>query len=65
MLYVGGCDIQGEEAMGGELGTILETQIPEFLVELGKTVAASGMDYAGWKKANPDGVKDLAAKYVA
>ena len=65
MLYVGGCDTQGGEAMGSELGTILETQIPEFLVELGKTVAASGMDYDGWKKANPDGVKDVAAKYVA
>ena len=32
MLFLGGCDRQGEEAMGKELGTILETEIPAFVV---------------------------------
>jgi len=64
MLYVGGNDYQGKETMGEELGTVLETEIPAFLVELGKTVAGTGMDYASWKASNPDGVKEIAAKYV-
>ena len=65
MLFLGGCDRQGEEAMGKELGTILETEIPAFVVELGKTVAESGMDFAAWNRANPDGVAQIAAPYTA
>ena len=42
---------------------ILETEVPDFLVELGKTVAASGMSFAEWSKANADGVEKVAAKY--
>ena len=36
VLYINGDERQGHETMGKEVGTILETQIPEFLVELGK-----------------------------
>lgn len=65
MFYLSGCDRQGEEKMGAELGTILETEIPRFLVELGQTVAASGKDYFAWKAENPDGVEKIAAPYLA
>ena len=65
MLFLGGCDRQGEETMGKELGTILETEIPAFVVELGRTVAESGMDFAAWNRANPDGVAQIAAPYTA
>ena len=65
MLFLGGCDRQGEETMGKEFGTILETEIPAFVVELGKTVAESGMDFAAWNRANPDGVAQIAAPYTA
>ena len=64
-LFVGGDSRQGQEAMGRELGTILESRIPGFLVELGKTVAASGMDFAAWTHANPDGVERIAKPYLA
>lgn len=64
MLFVGGNARQGEETMGRELGTILETQIPEFLVKLGQTVAASGMDYAEWSDKNPDAIVQIAAEYI-
>lgn len=64
LFYVNGCEAQGREAMGQELGTILEVQIPEFLVKLGQTVAASGMDYTEWNNQNPDGLKELAAEYI-
>ena len=65
MFYLSGCDRQGEEKMGAEMGTILETEIPRFLVELGQTVAASGKDYFAWKAENPDGVEKIAAPYLA
>lgn len=64
-LFVGGCDAQGQEMMGRELGNILESKVPAFLVELGKTVAASGMDFAAWREANPDGIDQIAAPYLA
>lgn len=64
-LFVGGCDRQGEEAMGRELGAILQEQIPAFLVELGKAVAASGMNFAAWREANPEGIDRIAAPYLA
>lgn len=64
MLFVGGNERQGEEAMGRELGTILESKIPEFLVKLGQTVAESGMNYAAWRSCNPDAIDKIAAEYI-
>ena len=60
-LYVNGSDRQGTEAMGREVGVMLETAIPGFLVKLGTAVADSGMDYEAWSKACPDSL-DLIAK---
>ena len=62
-LFVGGSDRQGGEAMGQELGVLLERDIPAFLVELGKTVADSGKDFRTWLRDNPDGVRDVAQAY--
>ena len=39
------------------------SQAVDFLVELGKKVAESGMSFAEWSKANTDGVEKVAAKY--
>lgn len=64
-LFVGGCDRQGSEAMGRELGAILESEIPAFLVELGKTVAASGKNFAAWREIDPEGIDRIAAPYLA
>ena len=63
-LFVGGCEAQGQEAMGKELGVMLEEKIPAFLVTLGKTVAASGMDFAAWRAANPAAIEEIAAEYL-
>lgn len=65
MLFVNGEEQQGQEKMGRELGTILETQIPEFLVALGKEVAESGMDFARWNAQDPQGLERIAAGYLA
>lgn len=64
VLYVNGCEIQGQERFGHEVGTMLEEKIPAFLVEMGQTVADSGMDFADWLRENPDGVDYLAKKYL-
>lgn len=63
--FLGGDDRQGHETMGLELGVMLEERIPAFLVELGQTVAASGMDFDAWRQADPDGVERVAAPYLA
>ena len=63
--FLGGEARQGQEAMGRELGVMLEERIPAFLVELGKTVAASGKDFAAWRQAEPEGVERIAAPYLA
>lgn len=63
-LYVNGNDYQGKEAMGYEVGTIVDTKIPAFLVELGQTVENSGMDYAAWNEANPGAIDTIAKKYI-
>lgn len=59
VLYVGGCDYQGKETMGQQLGTIEETKIPEFLVTLGRHVAESGMEFHEWRQKNPDMLENL------
>lgn len=64
VLYVNGCQTQGKESMGKELGTILQKDIPEFLVALGKEVARSGQDFQTWKTANPEGIEQIAANYL-
>ena len=65
LLFLNGCDIQGKEKMGEELGTILESQIPDFLISLGKAVAAAGVSFAEWNARNPQGVKEIAAPFIA
>lgn len=65
VLYVNGDSRQGHETMGRELGTILESRIPEFLVKLGRTVEAGGTDYASWILQNPDSLDAIAAEYTA
>lgn len=61
-LFVGGDDRQGREAMGRELGVMLEERIPAFLVEVGK--AASGQGFAAWREADPAALEAIAAKYL-
>ncbi|MDD3346738.1 nitrite/sulfite reductase [Oscillibacter sp.] len=64
VLYESGDGRQGRETMGRELGPMLETEIPGFLAQLGKTVAQSGERFDAWVLKNPDGVEALAAKYL-
>lgn len=65
VLYVNGCEQQGKEMMGIELGTIQADRIPEFLVKLGKTVAESGLEFYEWNEKNKSSLNELAMEYTA
>ena len=43
---------------------VTEEDIPEFLAELGKTVAESGMDFNTWNEKHPGGIEAVAALYL-
>ncbi len=64
ILFVNGEERQGQEHMGKELGTILEADIPKFIVKLGKCVEESGLDFISWKEKNPEGIEKIAAEYL-
>lgn len=64
LLYADGCDRQGNETMGQELGRIAQERIPEFLVRLGQAVMKSGMDYTAWRRENDGKLEELAAGFI-
>lgn len=64
LLFVNGDSRQGYETMGREVGVILEKEIPEFLVKLGKTVADSGKSFTEWLAENPQGIDNIAKPYI-
>ncbi len=63
-LFLRGNAQQGAEVFGERIGAILTGEIPQFIVELGRTVAASGLDFAAWIEANEDAFRALANKYI-
>lgn len=63
-LFLGGREHQGEERMGEPLGFLIQDRIPEFMVELGKTVMASGMEFEPWLEKNEMAFRKLAGKYI-
>ncbi len=65
ILYVNGCEQQGKEAMGREVGAILETRIPPFLVKIGKTVAESGLTFDAWMEKNTEKFDQIAAEFTS
>ena len=65
VFYLGGNEVQGKETMGRELGTMFESEIPSFLVKLGKEIAARGLDFESYRTQYPDGIEKAAAEYLA
>lgn len=64
VLFVNGSDHEGEERFGEQLGTILETEIPDFLREVGEAVTASGKSYEAWYEDHAEDLKQIANKYT-
>ncbi len=63
-LLVGGNEKIGAESLATEVGTILEEEIPMFLVDLGKTVEASKQDFMTWYAGDCEKIIDIAKKYI-
>lgn len=63
-MYVGGCEKKGSEAFGKDMGIIIETDIPQMLVEIGRAVADTGMDYDTWIKGHYPVLEEIVNKYV-
>ena len=51
--------------MGREVGAILETRIPPFLVKIGKTVAESGLTFDAWMEKNTEKFDQIAAEFTS
>lgn len=64
LLYVNGRDEQECARFGEEIGVIAETQIPQFLKEVGKVVAESGMDFETWYEGHSEDFKKIAEPYL-
>ena len=63
-LFLGGSAAQGAEGLGAPVCTMLQDDVPAFLVELGRTVQASGQTYAQWAAQNGEALRALAGKYA-
>ena len=63
-LFVNGNERQGCEAMGREVGVILQSAIPDLLVKLGTVVAESGMNYERWNEKNPEAIDTVAKEFL-
>ncbi len=64
-LFVGGSAARKEERFGESLGSMLAVDIPEFLVELGKAIAASDTPvYEQWYEKHWDELREIAGRYI-
>lgn len=63
-VYENGCQMEGEERFGQDLGIMYEELIPEFFAELGRAVEAEGMKYEEFQKTYPEKIAEIAEKYV-
>ena len=63
MFTFGGSDILDNEKFGDETTVMLADNIPDFMVELGKTIQAAGSDFDSWTRDNRDEFSALVNKY--
>ncbi|WP_167957448.1 nitrite/sulfite reductase [Anaerosporobacter faecicola] len=63
-VYENGCERIGQEQFGTDLGVMLEEEIPEFLVDLGKAVQSHGLTYDKFREEYPEELGKIAAKYI-
>ena len=63
-MYLGGSDETGKARFGQLAGTILESDLPALLCELGLAAAARGQTWAQWSAAHPEERDAIIAKYA-
>ena len=62
--HVNGNDEEGNERFGEQWGMMLQKDMPAFFVELGEAVQAEGTTFAEWFAKKPEGLKEIADKYL-
>lgn len=63
-IHINGCDLQGQESFGNELGVILTEDIPKLMVELGKAVTDAEMSYGEFAGTHPGRLTEIISKYI-
>lgn len=63
-MFLNGTDQLGKAAFGQEAGTVLESDLPALLVELGKAAAAAGQSWAQWSESHAAERDAIIAKYA-
>ncbi len=62
--HVNGCETEGQERFGEQWGFMKEKEIPEFFVELGKTITAQDTTFQEWFEKNPEELRSIAKQYL-
>lgn len=63
-VFESGCELQGNEAFGVDLGVMLESEIPDFFVELGKEIASRNMTYEQFVTKERDAFLEIVKRYI-
>ncbi len=63
-VYEMGCPIEGEESFGKELGVMLESDIPEFLAELGRELMARDLIYSDFIQKYHEDFLKIANRFL-
>lgn len=63
-VFENGCELQGQERFGTDLGVMTEEDIPKFFVELGETITAANSTYEKWITEHHDTFVTIAQKYI-
>ena len=64
VLFTGGSEDLGKEKLGKERGVLSAIDIPQFIVDLGKSVEATKSTFAAWQVEHADEFQQLIDKYV-
>jgi ferredoxin-nitrite reductase len=64
-VFTGGCAGQGQETLADTGESMILEDIPRFLVELGRMIAAEDTTYAMWIPDNKERLDELIRKYTA
>ncbi len=60
----GGCETQGQEKLSFSSRVMLASDIPAFLVELGRTVEKTGLHFTQWMTEHEEQLCEIADRYV-
>ena len=63
-MFLSGTDELGAARFGQEVGTVLESDLPALLVELGKAAAAAGQRWDQWSEDHAAERDAIIAKYA-